>query len=361
MKILEIIPSLISGGAERFVVDLSNEISKRKNCEVILVILDKIDDNSELGFYKKDLDPNIKLIELNKKLGFDFKTIIKIHKLIKSEKPDIVHSHLRSLPYLLLSMVLNHKIKYFHTVHNDAEKEASDIFNRIARKFAFKLNLSLPITISDESDHSFTKYYGNNIKKTKIYNGSPLKHNDPLSAPEIINEKKLGQTCLVSVARVHPQKNQKNLVAAVSKIPNVSLFLLGNNSSEYAKEIMENKPKNVYFLGTRSNPRDYMAASDAFILPSLYEGMPISLIECFSTGTIPLVSNVGGMKNMVKNNYNGLLFENIDEKSIQKTILYFLTLSAEKKKFMESKSFESFSQYDIKTCADNYIEIFKSI
>lgn len=66
MKIFEVIPQLSSGGAERFVVDLCNELSEKH--EVTLVVLHSVE---KFGFYRDELSSKVKVVSMNKRMGFD--------------------------------------------------------------------------------------------------------------------------------------------------------------------------------------------------------------------------------------------------------------------------------------------------
>jgi len=92
MKILQIVPSLHGGGAEKFVIDLSNELSNTN--EVIICSLFAVEKNM---FMVDAINKNIKIITLNKKLGLDLKIFFDIYKLLKEEKPDVVNTHLRCI------------------------------------------------------------------------------------------------------------------------------------------------------------------------------------------------------------------------------------------------------------------------
>ena len=89
MKIFEYITQLGSGGGERFTVDLCNELSKRH--EVILCVSHSLEAS---GFYKDEISPRVRVVCLNKKKGFDWKLPFRIYKLIRKERPDVVHTHL---------------------------------------------------------------------------------------------------------------------------------------------------------------------------------------------------------------------------------------------------------------------------
>ena len=90
MKILELHYSTAAAGAERFLVDISNELSL--NHEVVLCTTDD-DSVLENSFYKNEISHKIKYINLKCKSGLELRAIWRILKVVKEEKPDVVHSH----------------------------------------------------------------------------------------------------------------------------------------------------------------------------------------------------------------------------------------------------------------------------
>ncbi len=363
MKILEIIPQLSQGGAERFVVDLCNELSMRH--DITLVVLHNID---KTGFFLKEISTRVKVFSMNKRKGFDLGLFFKLRSLIRKENPDIVHTHLRAIVYSLLAYLLPSHTKYIHTVHNDAAKEAGDGISRFCRKFAFKTKRVIPVTISEESKKSFIDFYG--ITPPMIYNGRPAykESTDFQNVKQELNSLRTNPDIpiIVNVARVCPQKNQLMLAKAVEELnqkgKNIELAIIGRiDNSPYSKELCAFRSAHVHLLGTRNNPRDYMKAADAFCLSSLYEGMPITLIECFSVGAIPICTSVGGIKNMLEDNKNGLLSAGVLQQDIENSVVRFLNMSREEREKMKSKSLLSFSKYDMITCTCEYENLMLSL
>lgn len=356
MKILEIIPQLSQGGAERFVVDLCNELSVRHN--VTLVVLHNID---RTGFFLEEISKRVKVISMNKRKGFDLSLFFKIRNLIKKENPDIVHTHLRAIVYSLLAYLVPSHTKYIHTVHNDAVKEAGDGISRICRKFAFKTKRVIPVTISEESKKSFIDFYG--ITPPMIYNGRPA-YKESAELQKVKYELDSLRTnsdvpMIVNIARVCLQKNQLILAKAIEELnqrgKNVELAIIGRiDNSPYSEELQDFESTHVHLLGTRNNPRDYMKVADAFCLSSLYEGMPITLIECFSVGTIPICTPVGGIKNMIEDGKNGILSAGVSQREIKESLMRFLDLSLLKKKEIGRNSMQSFELYNMETCITKY-------
>lgn len=363
MKIFEIIPQLSQGGAERFVIDLCNELVKKN--DVTLVILHDID---KYGFFKKELVGSVRLISMNKAKGIDWKLFFQLSRLIRKEKPDVVHTHLRGILYPIMTYVFPSKIKFFHTVHSDAYREAGGFVSRWCRKFAFGFRCIHPITISEESQHSFKEFY--HLPSTLIYNGRPAYEdvNDISIVMKEFSELKTNPNAklIVNVARIAKVKNQIALAKAIDSLNHnghaIELAIVGDvGDEEIIHEISSLQSPYVHLLGVRNNPRDYIKVSDAFCLTSLYEGMPITLIECFSVGAIPLCTPVGGIINMINNGENGLLAESSAQKDIEDMLVRFLSLDGTSIENIKRHSKASFHSFDIAACAAKYIQTFNSL
>lgn len=362
MKIIEVIPQLSSGGAERFTADLCNELSKDNH--VRLIVLFPLD---EYGFYLKELSPNVEVISFNKKSGFSFRHVLRMLKEIKSFNPDIVHSHLRGILYTSLAAVLHRKkTKYFHTIHSDAKKEASDKVSRLCRKILFKNNWVKPIAISEESLISFQKFYGRECDK--IDNGRAVPESITITEQtreEINLYKKTNSTrIIVNLARIIGLKRQP-LIARVCKRLleegyDFSMLIIGREEDpKIAKEIQEIDCKCVKLLGERPNPLEYLKTADGYCLFSEYEGLPISLIEALGTATVPICTPVGGMVNVIKDSYNGILAKDISEEECYIALKRFLDMPTTDLENMKQNALTSFKPYGMSDCAHKYEKVFK--
>lgn len=365
MKILQIIPALASGGGERFTVDLSNELVKRGN-EVVLVTLFNIEEKKIWSFYKDDINSKVKLIYLNKKLGFDHKIYYSIYKLIKKEKPKIVHSHLSAFRYLFPSCVIFKKIRFMHTLHSDANKLLHSNYDYKLSKVLYKKWIK-PICISEESEESYKRLYGysnsvlivngrNELQKTSSFEEVKLFFNTISK-----NDEKI----ILHIGRLSKEKNQENLIKAVNiinkKSVRVKLLILGEGDSELKSILLSLiQDENVFLLGSKKNVSDYLFLSKAFILTSLYEGMPISMIEAFSVGCFSICTGVGGMKNMIIHNQNGIIIENTEVDSIVNSIEYYLSLNEDKLGEISRNAMSDYRKYySIAKCCDDYLELYE--
>lgn len=363
MKIFEIIPQLSSGGAERFTIDLCNELSTKH--EVTLIVLHSVE---KFGFYADELASNVRLVSMDKRMGFDISLLFRLRRLIKKEKPDVVHTHLNGIVYISLSAAINRRVVYCHTVHNTADKESNSFVCRGVRRLLFKTRLSTPITISEESQRSFLDYYG--IDAPLIDNGRNVPADLALSASVVDEFKKYRRTdktrVLVCLARMYPVKRHTLLAKVTARLYaegyDFTVLAIGSTSQiDIVEEVKSLKSDNFYILGERKNPLEYLKAADAYALCSSYEGLPISLIEALGVGAVPVCTPVGGIVNLVHDGENGILAEGLSEDDYYNAMKRFIDLDDEALCAMSKKAKESYAPFSMTECAQKYVSLFEKL
>lgn len=364
LKIIQIVPQLGSGGAERFVVDLSNELSN--NHDVTLITFFPLETH---GFYKDILSDRVKIISLNKKLGKDLILPFKLLKHIRSHRPYIVHTHLNAFFYSLLCILfIRKKTRYIHTVHNDALKEAPNRKGLLIKRVIFKRRLSLPITISQLSSESFDRNYG--FTAGIVENGRADESMNPID-PNIkdwINSlRKTPDTKIfVNIARLAPEKNHKLLIDSfkllIPKYPNIKLLIIGSeldgNIGNYVRQNVNDK---IHYLGEQRKPIDFMKLSDAFCLSSTIEGMPISIIEALSVGCVPICTPAGGIPNMIEDGKSGILSEGFTTDHFVSALERRLEMTNDEYNEMQIETKKQFTNYSMERCAHNYQTHYKKL
>ncbi len=363
MKIIQVIPHLGSGGAERLTVDLSNQLIKMGHGVIICVLSPLI---QPYDFYKSQIDPNIKLISFNKKIGFSLRVLFELTHFIYKQKPDIVHSHLRALPYCIIADLFI--AKGVHTIHSEAGVEAGGGINRFVRKLLFKTKRVQPVAISPESFDSFIRYYG--YSPCLVENGRNIPQNliTSQSVKEEFQRFRRTNTTRIIVHLAHIDKVKRQVLHA--KVANrlfhegydFSVLFIGSMSdTDYVKMVKKNSPPNVFFLGEKTNPLEYLKEADAFALTSLYEGLPMSLIEALGVGAIPVCMPVGGIPSLVRDGENGFLSMNLDEESFYHAEKRFLETPDQVIKTMRENAIASYEPYTMINCANNYLSIYYSV
>ena len=303
MKIMQVIPALGMGGAEKVLEHLVRCQSKNGD-EVIVVTF--YDEKSPV--YEAIQKMNITNICLHKVPGIDISIIAKLKRIIRAYEPDIIHTHLYAIPYVFLA---SGKKPIVHTVHSIASKE-QDNRTRPLCQFIYRSKKCTVVAINEYVRNSLIEEYHMQESRLKVvYNGVDLYECMPKS--EYDNNGKLR---IISVASLIPLKNHRLMIEAVKILKDqgieTELYCLGGgcekeNLISYSKEM--NVFENVKFLGIIENVYPYLHSADVFILPSQYEGVPMSLIEAMGTGLPVIVTNRGGTVNMIKNGVTGILID----------------------------------------------------
>lgn len=359
MRILQLVYSLEAGGAERFVVDLSNNLANQLQNEVTLVIIKK-ETKVENIHYLQDVSPNVKFISLDCNSGLILKAFWRVLQIIRKEKPDIVHAHCQVLQLFLPSIFFPH-IKFFHTLHS--MPTICLVFKRLKWLYWFFYKKRIfPITISATCQQSFIDLY--NIKRVKtIPNGrSPIMTTcEYHEVRDTINQMKTNDDTpvFIHVARCNPLKNQKRLFCVFERLQNDGfdflLICIGRGyETEYIPKYKDNKQ--IRILGQKKNVGDYLTVSEYFVLSSNYEGLPISLLEAMSVGVIPISTPAGGVKDVIIDGKNGYISEAIDDRSLYKKIKYALE---NRGKILREDVIKDYQQnYSMDICANKYYHLY---
>lgn len=356
MKIIEVIPQLSSGGAERFVVDLSNELSLRH--DVVLIVSFPLTEHNT--FYLPEMSDRIKVYSLNKKLGFDSAYLYRLYKAIKKEDPDVVHTHLEAFAHFALLKWLFPKVKFVHTVHNDAPFESGGKVKAFLKRVFFRRGWCKAATISKTSDISFKQFYGEDTESRLIYNGRATKiewsDKDLIPCTE-------GVYNLVSIGHISPTKNHMLMCSAVDQLnrngSQIELYMFGRfENKEIVERIKALNNPHIHLLGEVENPRQYLRNADVFCMSSVVEGMPISLIEALSCGMIPVCTAVGGIVDMVEEGKSGFLSQDLTLDSYTRALERFLALNPQEVEEMKHICRERAKLYSIEECTKYYEELF---
>ena len=358
MKILEIIPHLQSGGGEKFTVDLTNALADAGH-DCTIATLYNPNTNDILRSY---IEPKVNTLSFNKRLGADFRCMFRIYKYIRKHKPDIVHAHLSAIMYILVAAIFCRKTRFYATIHSEAKREAGAGLSKWIRKFLFKCNLTKAITISEESEKSFEDFYG--FSTTMIQNGCSKYKASANSIEQYIKYRENVDFLFMHAGRIHKVKNQEMLVKAFDKVVkngvNARLIIAGRaEDKEVYKQIEPYLSDKIMYIGEQSDIRAIMSVSDGFCLSSTMEGMPITIIEAFSVGCVPIVTPVGGGINMIQNEYNGYISKSVSIDDYYASIMQFANVSKEIKERLKLQCLKEYQEkYSIDNTAKNYINIF---
>ncbi len=359
MRILQVITGLNHGGAQRFVVGLSNELLKAGH-EVTVVSLYRGDNGTE--FNKQFLNNEVRYHGI-KISGLSIFAILKrVNKYLQKEKPDIIHCHLAVLQYIVPTILFS-RARVFHTLHSLAQyADGGGGWHARLYRFLYKTSLVVPITVSDECHKSFEQYY-HMACDIMISNGCerPQITTAYTSVQEEVNYYKASSDTkvFIHVARFHEAKNQRLLIDAFNALydrgTDYVLLIVGSGfDSSEAESLTRSACNKIHFLGPRNNVGDYLACSDAFCLTSIYEGLPISLLEAMSMNVVPICTPVGGIVNVIEDGKNGYLARDLSVESFVEAVLRFFSTGEDIRNIAEIYR----NHYSMESCAREYVEVF---
>lgn len=178
------------------------------------------------------------------------------------------------------------------------------------------LNIDLNIAVSQRSKDAFSQMFkvNNSVSIRNLMDVSGLKEKslepcDIRYSTDSFN--------LVSVGRFHAQKAMDRLIYAMVELIRVGikshLYLVGDGELKpqcEALAISLGVDEYITFTGSKRNPMPYIKQADLFVLPSLYEGYPTTVIESFFAGTPVLACDVSGVHEQITENVNGWIVEN---------------------------------------------------
>ena len=352
LRVVELINSLDKrGGAEVLFANLCVELNKHKDVEIIVISLfDNIDHSFD---YLKNSGFRFYSCHKNKKI--DLKSSRCLRRIIKEFNPDVINTHLGTISsYFLAFGFKKRKWKLVHTVHNSADKEASK-FDVLLRKPYIKKKVLSFIAISDLIGETIKRLHTNAEVRT-IYNG--------INFLEKQNASK--DITFICPARYCDQKNHKLLFNVFNKYadiyPKSSLECFGQGDLiiDYNNFVRTLKNGlNIKLNGQVDNISAYLNRSKFFVLSSIYEGNPISILEALSLGIPCVVPNIGGIPDIIKDGFNGFLFKVNDEESMLDKMIE--ATNFENYQLLSRHCIDSVAKYSISTTAEQYLALFSEL
>ena len=306
MRIMQFMPEFGLAGAERMAETLILELQKLGHEVMVISLYDfhsSITENLE--------QHGIRIKYMNKKVGLDYSVVSAIRNEIRSFMPDVIHTHRHLLHYVVLSRMFSScNAPIVHTVHNEARKELTDV-HRWVSNIIFLGTSAYPVALTDLIKDTIYEAYRGLKDVPVIMNGvnadmvKPVKENYELTN---------GEFKILHVGRFAEAKNQAAIVESFEKFhnkyPNSSLTFFGiGEFFDSVKALVDSKNMSdcVIFKGVDSKVTTRFHEYDVFILPSLYEGMPITIIEAMFAGMPIIATNVGGVSNVLTDQEDSIL------------------------------------------------------
>lgn len=359
IKVLEVIDSLGSGGAESLLKNFVLEAKKNNLFNIEIATL-----YSNAIFKDEIKNAGIPVWDLNLKYKYDLRGILKIITLIKKRKYDIIHVHLfpANIFVALSSLFLSKNTNYVFTEHNTYNRRRSRKVFKILDKFTYS-RYSKIICISNQTSCSLIKWIPIVKKKTIVIpNG--------ISIPESVNFKfsEIYYDVLF-VGGLSRQKGVNFLLEAISILKEkynryLKVAIVGDGPlrDELRKLCVKLKINTqVEFLGIQKNVNNFMRSSKVFVLPSRWEGFGLVIIEAMSNMLPVIASNVGGIPEIIENGRDGILVPPENPKNLAKAIKQLLENTELQKKIAQNAYKKVKKKYSIDKYSRNILNLYKKL
>lgn len=320
IKVLFFIHDLMHGGAEKVLVNLVNNMDKKKFDITVLCLFDEgvnkkyLNDDIHYKYvFKKAFRGNTILLKL-----FSPKTLYK--KMIKDEY-DIVISYLEGSCTRIIAGADNDlkKIAWVHATESIKEFKYSYRSLKEAKETYYKYNKV--ICVSEEVRKNLSKLTGLEDSIDVKYNVNETDKIIKLSniyAEEIKQEDGIFNIC--AVGKVVHNKGFMRLAHVCKRLSyegyrmKVYILGIGDEQDKVISYLKENDIEDVFcFLGYQENPYKYIAACDLFVCSSYKEGFSTATTEALIVGTPVVVTNCSGMREMLGDNEYGLIVDNSED------------------------------------------------
>ncbi|GEN76151.1 glycosyltransferase [Chryseobacterium hagamense] len=363
MKILHIINSLETAGAEKLILD-SIPLYRELGIEADVLLLWDHDCPFTLALKKLNCC-KIHIISKspNKKNVYNPLAVFRIRKIIKQY--DIAHVHVFPSQYFaVFANILNKsKTKLVLTEHNTLNGRMKVKVLKPIERFIYSKYEKI-ICITDEVKNIYLDYLEefsrkfitinngvdiNQINKNKAYRKSDFGYHEE-------------DQLLIMVARFNIQKDQDTVIKSLVGLPvDYKLLLVGDGERRMELEklvIALNLSERVNFLGIRSDVYSLYKMCDFAVLSSHWEGFGLVAVEAMACGIPIIASKVDGLAQIVKN--AGILFEKGNTTELSQIILSFKN-NEEKYQMVVQRCLQRSKHYDITTMVNLHVEVYKSL
>ena len=363
MRVLFVLGGLRIGGYEVLTVKIANALAQRNN-EIGILSLSK--DN----YIIRRINPNVKIYFAYRQFRFDLPVLLRISKVLRSFKPDIIMS-CDFYEYTLvrfasfLNLGTSKFILAFHLTKPFSSKD--DRWNRIYSFFTKLFNDNY-IAIHSSQAEFYCKHYG--LQKNKfvhIHNAVDIDYFKPTGTRSRRHDRTLK---IVHVASLKPLKDQWTLLKAMVELNktrrNWELKIVGgdqvNTLSKYKRFVRKySLTTRIKFIGIVDDTRDILNDSDVFVLTSITESLPLSIIEGISMGLPCIVTDVGGIPDIIEEGVEGFLVKPGDYKAITQYLKFFID-NPDKREEMSRKAREkAVRKFNFNLMIEKYYSLFNMV
>lgn len=327
IRVLQVIRQGLIGGGESHVIDIIKHIDRSRFKTYVLSFTDgpMISEIAKYGIPAEVISTN---------RAFDIPIWSSISKFISKKQIELIHAHGSRAQSNVFWSALTNKLPLLYTVHGWSFHDDQSVIVRNLRGISEKLlvrSADLVVNVSSSNKATGVKRIGD-YKGITIENGVDLKKYDSSILMTSKKKQSLGisddAVIIGCIMRMTKQKNPLGMLEAFyqAKQQNDKLCLLLVGDGDLMPEIRKfveqhGLASSVCITGSRTDVPELLSVIDIFCLPSLWEGLPLSLLEAMAMEKAIIATNVDGTLELIEDGSNGFLINPNDISGISERIL----------------------------------------
>jgi len=380
LVVMQVVPNLRIGGAQRVAVTLCNELLAQGHAVVLVTI-------GEGGPLEEALRKGpaltIHSLKLRRRSLLQFplfvtsvtRIVLRLRSLMRRHRVDAVQSHMGEANLLgTLAAWLAGVPRRFPTFHSlvfTARSGADDRRNRLARRTlrAFSRIATRFVAISEAVRQKVIADTGVAPERVvTVRNGIEIPPPaDPAQRGRSRAELGLAadDPVAICVGRLSAAKGHPHLLRAVALLaagmPRLVVLLVGDGEERASLEALARElgvAQHVRFLGFRSDVAGLLAAADVFVLPSNWEGLPVALLEAMAAGLPAVATRVAGTVEVIADGA-GLLVPPQDPSALAAALRSLLTDRDEAARMAERGQADVRAHFGIAAVCARYVELYR--
>jgi glycosyltransferase involved in cell wall biosynthesis len=367
LRILHLISSSGFLGAENVLLELSKETVKQGYWVTIGILENRNNLHRELADKAKEEGIKVQIFPCAGR--FDSKTINSIKNFIDSDRPNILHSHNYKSNFYAWRALSGRKTPWVTTNHGKRLGMKLSVYNRLNILFMKKADKI--VAVSQALADEMTKKGIPSTKILVIDNGidlqrfTNLRENNGLRKSFGLNgnNKTIG-----TIGSLTEEKGHIYLLEAarqfIDKYPECRFLIVGDGGQ---RQFLEEKTSRlglsgrVIFTGSRKEVPEILSMLDAFVLPSIKEGLPMALLEAMASRVPVIATKVGAIPNVIEDGISGMLIPPRDPKAIVDAVNSLLS-NGHSAQEMAQKGFERVrDNFSSKIMSEKYMAVYKEL
>jgi sugar transferase (PEP-CTERM/EpsH1 system associated) len=368
--IVHVLYRLDTGGMERVMVSLITATRDRYRHAVIAL--------AGFGAMRREIEDVVEAcVSLDKKPGKDWSCYFRLHRVLRALKPDLVQTYnigtLDLAPMVRLAGVRR-------LVHAEHGRDATDPqgnflkYHRLRRWMA-PLVARYVVVSTELRDWLVDRVGVRQSKVVYIPNGVDLakfdiEHDRPAPRRRLGDFAPPGTVLVGNVARLDRVKDHAALIAAFkimrdrARHGNTRLIIVGDGPQreQLEKQIADlDLQETVRLLGHRDDVAELLAECDLFVLSSIAEGMPVTLLEAIAVGLPVIATDVGGVASVVEDGVTGALVPPGDPHVLAETLGIFVVDEALRRRQGEAGRARVTTQFSLGSMVSAYVALYDEL